>query len=105
MVNQISADDFEKLVDDEKVYVLDVREKNEFDGGHIRRAILVPSTRFNENFENLKIKKKDKIAIYCYSGNRSDFIARKLNQMGYEKIYNLEMGILEWMNYGKKIEK
>jgi len=105
MIYQISSDDFEELIQDKKVFLLDVREKNEFETGHIEKAILVPSTRFDEGFDGLKIKKRDKIALYCYSGNRSDFIAKKLEEKGYEKVYNLEMGIVEWLDYGKKLEK
>jgi phage shock protein E len=105
MIQQLSSDDYEKLIKDKKVWNLDVREKYEFDAGHIKGAKLVPSTRFDEGFEKLGVKKKDKIALYCRSGNRSDFIARKLKDMGHENIYNLEMGILEWLEYGKKLEK
>ncbi|MDA3814815.1 MAG: rhodanese-like domain-containing protein [Patescibacteria group bacterium] len=105
MVHQISSDDFEELIKDKKVSLLDVREKSEFNAGHIKGARLVPSTRFDEAFDKIKIKKKDKIAIYCYSGNRSDFIGKKLVNQGYDNVYNLEMGTIEWLDYGKKLVK
>lgn len=104
-INQISSDDFEKLIEDKKVKLLDVREKYEFETGFIKGARLIPATNFNDEFEKLGIKKNDKIALYCNSGNRSDFIGKKLFNEGYENIYNLEMGIIEWLDYGKKIEK
>lgn len=104
-VQQLSSDDYEKIIKDKKVWNLDVREKYEFDMGHISGAKLVPSTRFEEEFEKLKVKKSDKIAVYCRSGNRSDFIARKLVDMGYKNVYNLEMGVLEWLDYRKKLVK
>lgn len=102
-IKQLSADDFEELIKDKKVHLLDVRELYEFKQGYIKGAKLVPSTHFSEEFEKLKIKKKDKIALYCRSGNRSDFLAKKLQDWGYEKLFNLEMGIIEWLDYGKKI--
>lgn len=105
VVNQLSSDDFEKLIKDKNVHLLDVREKYEFDTGYIKGAKLVPSTNFDEYFEKLKIKKSDKIALYCRSGNRSDFIGRKLVGMGYENIYNLELGIADWIEQKKKIKK
>jgi rhodanese-related sulfurtransferase len=104
-IKQLSADDFEELIDNGKVQLLDVRELYEFKQGFIRGAKLVPSTRFREEFEKLKIKKKDKIALYCLSGNRSDFLAKQLQDWGYENLFNLEMGIIEWLDYGKKIIK
>ena len=105
MIHQLSSDDFEELVKDKKVHLLDVREKFEFDMGHIKNSKLVPSTRFDEEFEKLKIKKKDKIALYCRSGSRSDFLCRKLSDKGYENLYNLEMGTEEWLDYGKTLVK
>ena len=105
MVHQISSDDFEELIKDKKVFLLDVREKSEFDAGHIKGAKLVSSIRFDEGFEKLNIKKKDKIALYCLNGNRSDFIGKKLADQGFDKIYNLEMGIVEWLDYGKSLTK
>jgi rhodanese-related sulfurtransferase len=105
MVHQISSDDFEELINDKKVFLLDVREKNEFDAGHIKGANLVSSIRFDEGFEKLKVKKNDKIALYCLNGNRSDFIGKKLVENGFDRIYNLEMGVVEWLEYGKKLVK
>jgi rhodanese-related sulfurtransferase len=104
-IKQLSADDFEELINNGKVHLLDVRESYEFKQGFIGSARLVPSTRFREEFEKLKIKKKDKVALYCRSGSRSDFLAKQLQDWGYENLFNLEMGIIEWLDYGKKIIK
>lgn len=104
-VSQVSSDDFEKLIKGKDVKLLDVREGYEFETGFIKGARLVPATNFDDEFEKLNIKKSDKIALYCRSGNRSDFIGKRLFNEGYKNIYNLEMGIIEWLDYGKKIEK
>lgn len=102
-IQQMSADDFEEAIKDKKVHLLDVREKYEFDAGYIKGAKLAPSTNFDEYFEKLKIKKNDKIALYCRSGNRSDFIGEKLNNLGYDKVYNLELGLIDWMDQRKPV--
>jgi len=102
-IKQLSADGFEELIKDKKVHLLDVREPYEFNQGFIEGAKLIPSTRFQEEFEKIRIKKNDKIALYCRSGNRSDFLARKLQDWGYKKVFNLEMGIIEWLDYEKNI--
>lgn len=103
IIKHISADEYEELLKEKNFWNLDVREKYEFDAGHIKGALLVPSTRFDEEFEKLKIKKTDKIGLYCRSGSRSAFIAEKLKDKGFAKIYNLEMGLIEWRQYGKKL--
>lgn len=105
VIKQLSADDFEKLIKKEKTQLLDVREFFEFQQGYIKGAKLIPSTRFEEEFEKAKIKKTDKIALYCRTGSRSHFIAEKLENWGYKKLFNLEMGIIEWLEYGKKLIK
>jgi len=103
-IKQLSADDFEELITKKKkVKILDVREAFEFQQGHIKGAKLVPSTNFTEILGGAKIKKTDKIAIYCRSGSRSQFIAERMEDMGYKSIFNLEMGIIEWLDYKKKL--
>lgn len=104
-MKQLSADDLENLIQDKNVKLLDVREKHEFASGHIGGALLVPSTNFWDNFNPLKIKKTDKIALYCQGGGRSSFVAEKLEAAGYSNIYNLEMGFSDWLAGKKKIVK
>ena len=101
----ISADDYEALIKEKNFYNLDVREKYEFESGHIKGAILVPATHFNEEFQKLKIKKSDRVGLYCRVGNRSAFIAEKLKEQGYQHIFNLELGLFDWVSQGKKIIK
>ncbi|HHX58433.1 MAG TPA: rhodanese-like domain-containing protein [Candidatus Moranbacteria bacterium] len=102
-MKQLSTEEFEALIKDKEVKLLDVREKYEFAKGHIKGALLVPATDFWENFNQLKIKKTDKIALYCRSGGRSDFIASELEAIGYTKVYNLEMGLLDWLDNKREI--
>ena len=104
-IKHVSSDEYESLMKKKGFWNLDVREKYEFDAGYIKGAKLVPSTRFEEEFEKLKIKKTDKIGLYCRTGSRSAFIANKLEEMGYKNIFNLELGLLDWMEQGKKVQR
>ncbi len=103
LVHNLSAADFEKLIKDKKVWLLDVREKYEFNTGYIKGAKLVPATRFEDEFEKLGIGKKEKIALYCRSGSRSAFIAENLSNKGYKNVFNLEEGIISWIKEKKAI--
>jgi phage shock protein E len=96
MVNHLSTEEYKKLIENKAVWNLDVREKYEFNEGYIKDAKLTPSTRFDEFFEELKIKKNDKIALYCRTGSRSAFIAQKLVDKGYKNVFNLELGFVDW---------
>jgi len=103
MVEHLSTEDFAKIIKDKKVWILDVREEHEFKQGHLKGAWLVPTTCFWETFQKMKIKKSDKIALYCRSGNRSYYIAKQLEERGYQHIYNLELGIIDWITQNKPI--
>lgn len=102
-ITHVSADDYEKVIKEKNSWNFDVREKYEFEAGHIKGAKLVPSTRFDENFNKLKIKKTDKICLYCRTGSRSAYIAEKLKEQGFKKIFNLELGTIDWLEQGKKL--
>ncbi|MCK5080975.1 MAG: rhodanese-like domain-containing protein [Candidatus Moranbacteria bacterium] len=105
-VKQLSSDDFKKLITQQKnVWIIDVRELYEFQQGYIKGAKLMPSTRFTEELEKSKIKKTDKLALYCQSGSRSHFLSEQLDQLGYKNVFNLEIGLVEWLEYGKKLVK
>ncbi len=92
----IASEFFEKLKNDNKAVLIDVRTPEEFNKGHLRNALNV--NWFDENFEkNLKIFSKDlPIYVYCLSGGRSSQANEKIKSMGFENVFELEGGILEW---------
>lgn len=92
---QITAQEAKKIMDEEKdIRILDVRTQEEYDSGHIRKAICLPNEEMIEEPEELP-DKKQKILVYCRSGNRSKQAAQKLADMGYENVLEFG-GILDW---------
>lgn len=86
-----SIKEFEKTKD---AILLDVREKDEYEGGHIPQAINIPLSNI-EKVEEL-IKDKDKqIFIYCLSGARSGKAEKFLRDKGYKNIENIG-GIMDY---------
>lgn len=73
--------------------VIDVRNKREYEEGHIEGSINVPEYEINENFKNIIINKNKPIVIYCSSGYRSKSAYKKLKNMGYTEVYNLYGGL------------
>lgn len=93
---KISAEEGNKLLKgQEKVILVDVRTKSEYETGHIPGAILIP----NEEIKSTRPKElpnlDTKIIIYCRSGRRSAVAAKKLSSMGYKNILDMG-GILDW---------
>ncbi|WP_294452758.1 rhodanese-like domain-containing protein [uncultured Bacteroides sp.] len=101
----LSTDEFERLIENENVQRLDVRTVAEYSEGHIPGSINI--NIMDDNFSSLADQVLDKsqpIAVYCKSGRRSRNAARLLVKKGYT-VYNLDKGILNWIELGKEIEK
>lgn len=96
MYKQITAAEAKKIMDsDEEYIVLDVREQNEFDEGHIPSAILIPYTDIESRAGELLPDKDKQILVYCRSGRRSKIAAEKLAELGYTNVKEFG-GINDW---------
>lgn len=94
----ISMEEGTKIIESESGYIiLDVRTKEEYDEGHIPGAVNVANEEISANNRNIEQlpDKKQKILVYCRSGNRSKQAAKKLAAMGYENVIEFG-GIIEW---------
>ena len=96
MYKQITAVDAKKIMDSgEECIILDTREQDEFDGGHIPGAILIPYTEIENKAIEL-IPDKDKlILVYCRSGRRSKIASESLVKLGYTNVKEFG-GIIDW---------
>ena len=89
--------EFKKQVENTNVQLFDVRTPDEYIMGHIEGAINVDFKNddvFDSFFNDLN--KSDTIYLYCRSGNRSKKSADKLISLGFQKIYDLDGGFIEW---------
>lgn len=93
---QITQREAKEMMDAGNVVVLDVREKSEYDSGHIPGAVLLPlGTIDKESATNVIPDMKSVVLVYCRSGNRSKQAAQKLAELGYTQIYEFG-GIMTW---------
>ena len=92
----ITAEEAKVLMESETGYIiLDVREQDEYDVGHIPGAILIPYTRIEEEASEKLTDKDQLILVYCRSGRRSKIAADALVELGYTNIREFG-GILDW---------
>ena len=82
--------------------ILDSREKEEYDVGHIKGAHYVGYDDFNIK-ELEGVDKNAKIAVYCSIGYRSEKVTEKLRKAGYANAVNVYGSIFQWVNDGKPI--
>ena len=76
--------------------VIDVRTPVEYEEGHIEGAqnIDVKSGAFVTEIENFQ--NPTPLLVYCRSGRRSLYAAQVMVSFGFQKIYDLEGGFLNW---------
>ena len=92
----ITAEEAKEIMDTEEGYViLDVREQDEYDAGHISGAILIPFTQIEAKANEMLPDKDQLILVYCRSGRRSKIAAEALAELGYTNIKEFG-GILDW---------
>ena len=80
--------------------LIDCRELDEWNEGHITGAILISLSRMDQNIQKLEDKKKHPLVLQCRSGKRSLKACQFLENNGFENLTNLEGGILAWIEEG-----
>ena len=101
----VNVDEFQELIADANVQLLDVRTRDEFDEGHIAGAMLadVNESNFVEQAMSM-LDKQRPVAVYCRSGRRSARAASLLTEQGYT-VTNLGGGVMAWQDAGKTLVK
>ena len=93
---QSSQEEAKEMMDTQDVIILDVREQDEYDSGHIPGAVLLPVGTIDEETAAEVIPEKDStVLVYCRSGNRSKTASSALAELGYTNIYEFG-GINTW---------
>ena len=93
---QISQEEAKEMMDTQDVIILDVREQDEYDSGHIPGAVLLPvGTIDKETAAEVIPEKESTVLVYCRSGNRSKTASSALAELGYTNIYEFG-GINTW---------
>ena len=96
MYEQITAEEAKRIMDSvEEHIILDTREQDEFDEGHIPGAILIPYTEIENKAEEMLPDKDQLILIYCRSGRRSKIASESLVKLGYTNVKEFG-GIIDW---------
>ena len=94
---QITAEEAKSMMEEQPdAVILDVREQDEYDAGHIPGAVLLSVGTIDEETAASAILEKDTVVlVYCRSGNRSKTASQALADLGYTQIYEFG-GIKNW---------
>ncbi len=96
MFSNIDVATFQEKMTEEGVVILDVRTAVEKEEGDVPGSVLIDfmDPEFYSAIEDLD--KSKTYLIFCRSGNRSQRACMAMGDEGFEKLYNLEGGIMAW---------
>src|SRR5258705_11460340 len=78
-----------RIKQDPNIAVLDVREKDEWDEGHLPGATHLPRGFLEVRVEKAIEDRNKPIVVYCAGGTRSAFAAKTLQDMGYTNVVSM----------------
>ncbi len=88
----VTPEELNEKVDDH--LIIDLRTKKEFAENHIPNAMSLPMDDFRKNLD--KLAQKEKIIVYSASGKNGDIAQKILLNKGFENVYNLSGGIVNY---------
>lgn len=83
-------------------FLLDVRTPEEFDEGHIAGAVNIPVQILDQYLSS--VPQDRDVVLYCRTGNRSQVAMEILNQAGYQNVYDIEGGTVNWVAQNRPLE-
>lgn len=103
-IRELSAQELnEKMQRQEPMYIIDVREDNEWLTGHIPTAIHLSKGIIERDIEKCIEDPKVQIVVYCSGGFRCALVADSLQKMGYSNVYSLAEGLQGWHKEGLQL--
>ncbi|MEM7101260.1 MAG: rhodanese-like domain-containing protein [Pseudomonadota bacterium] len=101
----ISAAELVQLVNNENAVVIDVRDKAEFDAGHIVDSINIPFSSLDTRADELNKFKDKPLVIACKMGQHAGSAGTALKKKGFENVSRLKGGIAEWRGQSLPVVK
>jgi molybdopterin/thiamine biosynthesis adenylyltransferase/rhodanese-related sulfurtransferase len=103
-VDEVDAVHARELLESGDPVIVDVREQDEWDEGHIPGAIHIPRGNLESRIEAAAPDRGRPLLVYCAAGNRSAFAAKTLDELGYGGVVSLAGGFTDWKRNGFAVE-
>ncbi len=89
----------------EPTLVLDTRDREAFEAGHIPGALRVAEDRVEDHITRSRPPRSTTVVTVCYSGNQSLLAARAARSAGHPEVYSLRGGMERWNELGLAVQK
>ena len=104
-IKQTTPEEVKARIDKgENILLVDTREDNEWDRGHIAGAVHLGKGIIERDIESQIPNHETEIILYCGGGFRSALAADNLQKMGYKNVVSMDGGWREWKAKGFPIE-
>jgi rhodanese-related sulfurtransferase len=94
-----------QMMNQGKCVVLDVRNPDEFEGGHIKNAKNIPLAELSGRLAELEKQKNHSVIAVCKSGTRSATAVALLTRAAFAQVVSLDGGMTAWQEQGLPITK
>ena len=88
---QVRTAEVRRLVE-EGAYIIDSRERVEYEAGHIKGAVNIPLSEFRDRLDEIPTDRP--VYVHCLSSQRSYYMVRELNLRGYNNVVNISGSFL-----------
>ena len=93
------------LANRENGVILDIRERKDFERGHIVDAINIPLAKLNERVVELDKKKDLPVVVVCQMGQHSGEALKILQAQGFARVSRMSGGMTEWIGQSLPLVK
>lgn len=94
----LSPQQLANLINQQQAVVVDVRAVADYKAGHIVDALNIPVSQLDSQIQQLDKHAGKPLVVVCKMGQHSGAAAKQLKAKGYEQVYRLSGGMMEWTN-------
>lgn len=98
LLGQIGPQELVQMINRESAVVVDIRNREAFQEGHIVGAVNFPQAELEKDFTKLSKYKDQPIVVVCAMGQKAGDVAIKLKKQNYQRVYALSGGMNAWKN-------
>ena len=104
-VPQITVNELHQLIQGgAEMQIIDVRRPQEYQSGHVPRAITASLSDLKESIGELELDPTNQFAVICAGGYRSSAATSILQQLGFSNLMNVTGGTSAWITAGYEVE-
>jgi rhodanese-related sulfurtransferase len=103
----VDRDQVKRMIDEDAAMLIEVLDADRFEEFHLPGALNVPlSGDFDNDIQDVVPDKHEPVVVYCQDEkcDASPQAARRMEQLGYDRVYDYGPGKVDWKKAGLPVE-